>query len=227
MAAAESPGFFYARLRAAREAADAATKIRLLLDAIAVRPEDFSQRFAAPPPAAANPLGASPRIQLFQAAVAANQNELAVAAMMPLMDQSVFFNPPPEPSEGEDLSEEIERPGYRRSSSTPFLSGLDLSAGQKSVIAAQMASAFQKLDRLQEATGLWKVVSVLATDDSLRSQASDELEHVQAQMKLERADLERQPVITDHLEQKGWVRPRLPRRSARSVSPSLEGGADQ
>ena len=43
-AASESPGFYYARLRAAREAADPAAKIRLLLDAIAIRPEDFSQR---------------------------------------------------------------------------------------------------------------------------------------------------------------------------------------
>ena len=209
MAGAESPGFFYARLRAAREAADAATKIRLLLDAIALRPEDFPQRFGASPPAAANPKNVSPRILLAQAAAAANQNELAVSAITPLVDWSIMASPPPESPEGEAPEEEMEQPGYRSYMWKSFLAGQDLSASQKSAIAAQMAGAFQKLARLREAAQLWKVASALPTDDSLRSQATHELEQVQAQMKLEQADRERRPVITEHLEQNGLVRPRL------------------
>jgi len=77
------------------------------------------------------------------------------------------------------------------------------------VIAAQMASSFQKLERLREAAQLLEVAIFLATDDSLRSQATHELEQVQAQMKLEQADRERRPVISEHLEQNGLVRPRL------------------
>jgi predicted Zn-dependent protease len=209
VAGAESPGFFYARLRAAREAADAATKIRLLLDAIALRPEDFPQRFGASPPAAANPKNVSPRILLAQAAAAANQNELAVSAITPLVDWSIMASPPPESPEGEAPEEEMEQPGYRSYMWKSFLAGQDLSASQKSAIAAQMAGAFQKLARLREAAQLWKVASALPTDDSLRSQATHELEQVQAQMKLEQADRERRPVITEHLEQNGLVRPRL------------------
>ena len=209
VAAAESPGFFYARLRAAREAADAATQIRLLLEAIALRPEDFSQRFAASPPAAANPENVSPRILLAQATAATNQNELAVSALTPLIDQRIMVSPPPESPMNEAAGEEIERAGFREGMWKSFLAGQELSASQKSVIAAQMASAFQKLARLREAAQLWKVASTLATDDSLRSQATHELEQVRAQMKLEQADRERRPVITEHLEQNGLVRPRL------------------
>jgi len=208
VAAAESPGFFYARLRAARETADAATQIRLLLEAIALRPEDFSQRFGASPPAA-NPKNVSPRILLFRAAAAANQNELAVSALTPLVDQSIMASPPPESPESEAAGEEMEQPGYRSHLWKSFLAGQDLSASQKSVIAAQMASSFQKLERLREAAQLLEVAIFLATDDSLRSQATHELEQVQAQMKLEQADRERRPVISEHLEQNGLVRPRL------------------
>jgi tetratricopeptide (TPR) repeat protein len=227
VAGAESPGFFYARLRAAREAADAATKIRLLLDAIALRPEDFSQGSAASPAAIANPGGVSPRILLFQAA-AANQNELAVAAITPLMTPSIMESPPAESPESEATAEEFEQPGF---GSTmwweSFLAGQDLNVSQKSLIASQLASAFQKLERLVEAARLWKVASMLATDDSLRSQATHELKHVQAQLKLEQADRERQPVISDHLEQRGLVRPRLLSRGGPPAVAGVASGAAQ
>ena len=226
MAAAESPGFFYARMRTAREASDAAAKIRLLLEAIAIHPEDLSQRFAASPPTAANPEGVSPRILLFQAAVEANQNELALSALTPLMDQSIMISPPPESPESEAAWEEIEQP-RRNYLETSFLSGQELDVSQKSVIAAQMAGAFQKLDRIEEAARLWKVAMMLATDDSLRSQASHRLEQSEAQLKLEQADRERRPVITDHLEQEGLVRPRLLGRSGPSAGAGAGGGAGQ
>jgi predicted Zn-dependent protease len=225
VAAAESPGFFYARIRAAREAADAATQIRLLLEAIALRPEDFSQRFGASPPAAANPEGLSPRILLFQAAATANQNELAVSALTPLIDQSIMASPPPESPESEAPGEEMERAGFRKGMWKSFLAGQDLSASQKSVIAAQMASAFQKLARLREAAQLLEVAIFFATDDSLRSQATHELEQVRAQMKLEHADRERRPVITEHLEQNGLVRPRLVPLKGEASPVSHEGEA--
>ena len=89
-AAAESPGFYYARLRAAREAADPHDKIRLLLDAIAIRPEDFSQRAARLRASRTqSPEDVSPRVFLAEAAAAANQNELAISAITPLLEQSL------------------------------------------------------------------------------------------------------------------------------------------
>jgi hypothetical protein len=227
VAGVESPGFFYARLRAAREATDAATKIRLLLEAIALRPEDFSQRFTAYPRTAANPEGVSPRILLAQAAATANQNELAVSAIAPLLDWSIAIGPTLESRASEATGEEMEQPAYPSDMWKSFLAGQDLNADQKSLIAAQLASAFQKLDRLGEAARLWKAASMLATDDSLRSQASHELEHVQALLRFEQADRERRPGITNHLEQKGLVRPRLAPESVAAVrEPPLRLGGD-
>ena len=104
------------------------------------------QPFAGSPPAAANPGAVSPRILLFQAAVAANQNELALSALMPLVDQSIMASPPPESPENEAASKKP-KPLSRSYLATVFLAGQELGASQKSVIAAQMAGAFQKLDR--------------------------------------------------------------------------------
>jgi tetratricopeptide (TPR) repeat protein len=227
VAGAESPGFFYARLRAARETADAATKIRLLLDAIALRPEDFSQRFVASPPTVSNPESVSPRILLAQATATADQNELAVSAITPLLDQSLTLSLPPESPESEAPGEEMERAGSREYLWKSFLAGQELSASEKSVIAAQLAGALQKLDRLEEAARLWKVASLLATDDSLRSQAGHRLEQIAAQMKLEQADRERRPVITEHLEQNGLVRPRLLGRGRPAAKAGVGGGEGQ
>ena len=225
MSAAESPGFYYARLRAAREAAGAADKIRLLLDAIAIHPEDISQAAAVSPPTAAKHEGVALRFLLFQAAVAADQNELALSALTPLIDQSIMRGPPPETPENEAASEETEQPGRNDYLRTAFLSGQELDASQKSVIAAQMAGAFQKLDQLDEAEALWKVASLLAADASLRSQASQRMEQIETQLKIEQADRERRPVITDHLEQEELVRPRLLGRKGTSASAGVGGGA--
>jgi hypothetical protein len=52
---------------------------------------------------------------------------------------------------------------------------------------------------------------MLATDDSVRSKADSELGRVHAQLKLEKADEERRPVITKDLGQSVLVRPRLAR----------------
>jgi hypothetical protein len=236
VAAPESPGFFYARLRAARKATDVATKIRLLLDAIALKegvPLPLGGE-GGPRPAFSRAgegrvrglqvwlaTGAlSPRIMLAQAAAEANQNELAVSAITPWLDQSITAGQPlqsPQNGAGGEESDQPEYPDYMWKS---FLAGQDLTAGQRSQIAAQLAGALVKLDRLGEAARLWKVASMLAQDDSSRYLATHEFERVQAQLKLEQADQERRPVITNHLEQTGVVRPRLLNRS----EPSASGG---
>jgi hypothetical protein len=226
MAAAESPGFFYARLRAARQTSDAAAKIRMLLDAIAIHPEDFTQREEEPPPAVPKPQGVSPRILLFQAAIAPNQNELALSAVTPLVDRSIMISPSPESPENAGAPQENE-PGIDKYLVNIFLTSQELSTSQKSLIAAQMAGALEMLDRLEEAARLWKVTWSLATDDALRSQANQRREQIEAQLKLEKADQARRPVITEHLEQQGLVRPRLLGRSAPTAGAGTGGGPGQ
>jgi len=211
MAAVESPGFYYARLRAARETADPAAKIRLLLDAIAIRPEDFSQRTARSPSAEAEPESVSPRVYMAEAAAAANQNELAMSAITPLLEQGSTLTVQPENQEGEAADEGSAQPEYPDILWKWFLRDQKLRDEQKSLLAAQLAGALVKLDRLGEAARLWKIAAMLATDGSVRSKAGSELERVQAQLKLEKADQERRPVITKNLGQSVLVRPRLAR----------------
>jgi hypothetical protein len=211
-AAAESSGFYYARLRAAREAADSTAKIRLLLDAVAIRPEDFSQRNSGASPSQAEPESVSPRVDLAEAAAAANQNELAMSAIAPLLEQGFStLTVQPENQEGEAADEGSGQPEYPNILWKWFLRDQKLSAEQKSVLAAQLAGALVKLDRLAEAMRLWKVASMLAVDNSLKSRAAEQLVGVQAQLKLEKADQERRPVITQNLGQSVVVRPRLAR----------------
>ena len=210
-AAAESQGFYYARLRAAREAADPTAKIRLLLDAIAIRPEDFSQRTARSPSAEAEPESVSPRVYMAEAAAAANQNELAMSAITPLLEQGSTLTVQPENQEGEAADEGSAQPEYPDILWKWFLRDQKLRDEQKSLLAAQLAGALVKLDRLGEAARLWKIAAMLATDGSVRSKAGSELERVQAQLKLEKADQERRPVITKNLGQSVLVRPRLAR----------------
>jgi tetratricopeptide (TPR) repeat protein len=226
MAAAESPGLFYASLRAARETTDSAAKIRLLLGAIAIHPDDLAQSGGAPPPTAVRHDAVSPRILLFQAAAAANQNELALSALTPLVDQSILTSPRPFLPENEAALEEPEQPD-RSYVETAFLAGQQMDKSLESLIAAQMAGAFQKLDRLEEAGRLWKVASMLATDDSLRTQANLELKHLEAQVKIEKADQERRPVITEHLEQQGLVKPRLLGHNEPAASAGIAEGGGQ
>jgi len=222
-AASESPGFYYARLRVARDAADPTAKIRLLLDAIAIRPEDFSQRTARSPSAEAVPESVSPRVDLAEVAAAANQNELAITATTPLLEQSLTLALPLVTQEGEAVQEASSQAEYPDTLWKWFLRDQKLSDERKSLLAAQLAGALVKLDRPAEAMRLWKIAAMLATDDSARSKANGELERAQAQIKLEKADQGRRPVISNRLEQSGLVRPRLLSHSG----PTTEGGVGQ
>jgi hypothetical protein len=223
VAAAESPGYYYARLRAAREAADPTAKIRLLLDAIAIRPEDFSLRNAGAPHSEAEPKSVSPRVYLAEAAAAANQNELAMSAIAPLLEQGSTLTVQPENQEGEAADEGSAQPEYPDILWKWFLREQKLSDQQKSLLAAQLAGALVKLDRLEEAARLWKIAAILDTNDSVRSNANSGFERVQALLKLKKTDQGRRPVITNHLEQSVLVRPRLLSHSG----PTTEGGAGQ
>jgi lipopolysaccharide biosynthesis regulator YciM len=215
-AAAEAHGFFYARLRAARENPEPAAKIRLLLDAIALRPSIDPED---PPPA--------PRLLLASAAAAANQNALAASAIEPLLDSSVKFGRARPWRDRRAVAEENELTEYPASLWQSFLTGQGLDAGQRAQFAADLAQVMVKLDRLAEAARYWKVASMLAPNEPLHSEASREYAHVQDGLSLERADQERRPVIANALTQPGTVRPRLLGRSGASSGAGAGGGTGQ
>jgi len=126
-----------------------------------------------------------------------------------LLEQGSTLTVQPENQESAAADEGSGQPEYPDMMWKWFLRDQKLSDRQKSLLATQLAGALVKLDRLEEAARLWKISSMLATDDSVRSKANSELERVQAQLKLERADQERRPVITNNLGQSVVVKPRL------------------
>jgi hypothetical protein len=140
-----------------------------------------------------------------------------------LLEQGSTLTVQPENQEGEAADEGSAQPEYPDILWKWFLRDQKLSDEQKSLLATQLAGALVRLDRLEEAARLWKIAGMLATDNAVRSSSSSELGHVQAQIKLEKADQERRPVITNHLVQSVLVRPRLLSHSG----PTTEGGVGQ
>ncbi|MBZ5562769.1 MAG: hypothetical protein LAP13_10145 [Acidobacteriia bacterium] len=211
-AAAEQPGYYYARLRAAEHAADPATRVRLLLDAIALEPQDDS-----------------PRLPLFRAAAEAGQNPLAYSALEPLLSYGYVgsYESPyqaryaPEPG-----NHEAETYGGI-SAPVEFLPRFQLGAEERMALAAKVAEVLEKLDRLQEATTYWPVAIALAPTGASRNQFQNSLAKAQAAMKLQRQDLLRRPVVTEHLEQRVTVRPRVIVNSGGVERTSAGGGGSR
>lgn len=224
--AAAANSFYYARIRAAQEARDAATQVRLLLDAIAIRPDDTTPAGSMPADTTRQTEWESPRILLFQAAIRAGQDQLALSALAPLVDPSVWTNSLPAPPENQPAADDNGQP-ERSYLEAQFFAGQHLSLDQQWQIATQMAQAFEKLGRLDEAARMWNVAGLLAPDDSRRAQAKSERKRLDARIKIEREDQARRPVITDHLQQPELVRPRLSGNSGLAAGGQAAGGVGQ
>jgi tetratricopeptide (TPR) repeat protein len=126
LAAAERPYFYRARVKAAAQTKDAATRIRLLRGAIAVLP---------------SPTG--PRVQLFRAHIDANQVEQALA---------VFNDQLPDVAERSALAREVataHRKGGNLAQAKRFLS-MSASLDPKQDVQAELAAVDAELKRIEE-----------------------------------------------------------------------------
>jgi hypothetical protein len=185
-AAVEQPGYFYARLEAAKRVSDPATQVRLLLGAVAIQPDDES-----------------PRLPLFRAAVGAGQYQLAYSALEPLLNPNVAGS----------YRRAYQNPGAAMSTtpseSAAFLPGLELSAEDRAALAGQVAEVLEKLHRWTEAANYWSTAIALAPAGSSRDAFQSRLEKANTKLMLQQQDDARRPVVTEHLEQNVLVRPRL------------------
>ncbi len=207
-AAAEQPGYYYARLGAAEGATDPTTRVRLLLGAVTIQPQDEP-----------------PRVQLFRAAVEAGQNQLAYSALEPLLNYGhvgSYENPhqPPYASETENPEAGL----YAGvAESVDFLPRLQLSAEERTALAAQVAEVLEELQRLREAAEYWSKAIAMARAWPAREEFQSRLAKDQTALKLERQDLLRRPVVSEHLEQKVTVRPRVSMKSGGGKGTSAGG----
>lgn len=210
--AAEQPGYFSARVRAAERASDAATRVRLLLGAVAIEPQEESVR-----------------VPLFRAAVAAGQDQLAYSAIQPLLNQG-YEGSYPYPSRFRNAqgtrSEDEE--GYAHpSESVEFLSHVKVSAEERPALAAQVAEVLEKLRRLSDASKYWTIAVALSPAGASQDEFQSRLNKVKAQIKLGQQDAERGPMVSEHLEQKVTVRPRLATTPGIAEAPAQDGGGGQ
>jgi hypothetical protein len=187
---AAQPFFFHARLAAAAAANDAADRIRLLREAVAM-----------------NTGHSRARLDLFGAARAAGQNHLAVAAAQPLLANTSLaprFEQYDSPLDQEQPDVDVDNWLTQQ-----FVSTQGLSDDARAALAADLGQALEQTGRLGLADLLYRIAVELSANDLQRQAITRSSERVQATRRLQAENARRRPVISEHLEQEHLVRPRL------------------
>ncbi len=191
-ASAEKPYFYYARLASATQTSDTAVKIRLLGGAIAINPD-----------------ADEPKFSLFELAYQAKQYQTAISALHPLILRGGFSIPVEGPAE----EDQQDNPYY----SDQFVTGASrygrrggepaaLDAARRAKIARELADSYSKMNVPRDAAFYFRIAIRL---DPSNTESKTQLNSLQAQLEHQRANRQRQPVITENLEQDHPVRPRL------------------
>jgi tetratricopeptide (TPR) repeat protein len=177
-------------MAAAKAAASAADRSRILREAVAIS-HDSSQA----------------RLDLFRAAHDAGQFQLAVAAFEPLAANTNLayrFQQYDSP-----LDEQQPDVGADRWLAQQFLAGHGQSDQTRAAIAGDLAHALEQTGRLSSAELLYRLAIELTPAGPQRSAAQQNLERVRAARQLRAENARRRPVVTKNLGQEHLVRPRL------------------
>jgi cellulose synthase operon protein C len=182
---------FEGRIVAAAEQAKApAERVSLLRAAVATRPNDLRAREL-----------------LVDAASAARQGSLALAAARPLLrDHSL-------PYEVDIAAESYSSEGRRwdlDDASRSFLTGTDLTAPARAGSARAIADTFRAANRLQPAQLYFNIAARLSPPGAVRQQNDKLAEAMSAERERRAANQSRMPAISDGLEQANLVLPRIP-----------------
>ena len=196
-AEADHPFFYDARLKAAQNTTDPRAKIQILAKALA----DTSAREDA-------------RIPLFQAAVAAHEDEFALASIEQMLrDQRIRqVIPNVVGSEEEIISDD--RSDTDQDNEVRIYAAANLSPEQQAQIARQVGLAFARLNRLGEALAYMQVALNLEKTPPLKKEIVVELADIKAQLRRQQLNAARQPILHADLEQDRLVRPRVVAKAA-------------
>ena len=191
-AEADHPFFYDARLQAAQNTADPRAKIQILAKTLADTParEDA-------------------RIPLFQAAVAAHEDEFALASIEHMLrDQRIRqVIPNVVGSEEETISDD--RYDADQHTEVRIYAGAKLSPERQAQIARQVGLAFARLNRLGEALAYMQVALNLEKAPPGKKEIAVELADIKAQLRRQQLNAARQPILRADLEQDRVVRPRV------------------
>ncbi len=193
---AEKPYFYYARLAAAAQSSDFAVKIRLLEGAVSIDPN-----------------ADEPKLSLFDLTYAAKRYQTAISTLHPLILRGGMIISSAQNGEGAEVENQDQNQYYTqqflgqpiqygRAARTPAV----LDPARRAVIARELADSYAKLNMLNEAGFCYRMALLL---DPADAQSKTHLDSLQAQLERQRANRQRQPLITQNLEQDHAVRPRL------------------
>jgi len=206
-ASAEKPYFYYARLAAAAQLNDTNVKVRLLEGAASIQPD-----------------ADDPKLALFDAAYRAKRPHVAIAALYPMILRGGIIIPGDQMRSVRDQAREdqfqtgfyaaqflgsVAQYGRRAPVTTP------LDPARRAEIAHELADSYAQVSMPREAAFYYRIALELNPADS---DAAAQFKSLRAQLEQQRANRERQPVITVNLEQDHVVRPRL------ASSTGVQGG---
>ena len=201
--AADKFYFYEARIRAAQNTADAQTKIKLLSHCVI----DFPRRDEA-------------RVPLFQAAANARSDEFALAILEPLL-QKQFLGQRSSTAGAEDEAEEEQivnsEAGEEDSGSEPVLAATavqTLFRAQQAQVAEAIGDTMARLNRLADAVSYFEIALRVEKSSTARKQLNYKIAADKSELRMQRQNAARQPLLHEALEQNRVVRPRLVARAA-------------
>ena len=184
---------YHSRLDASEREASArntGSQLQLLREALAIRPEAIKPRLAA-----------------FRAARQAADHTLALATLMPLINQS---------SLGQQLlkqdsvfSETQNQSRLQPWMADQFLSRNGLDNRERATIARELGDSAEILGRLDAASLHFQLALAIGLSPDIKQEVTEALERVEAERSRRTENAKRRPVITKNLEQDRAVRPRL------------------
>jgi predicted Zn-dependent protease len=202
-AAADKFYFYEARIRAAQNTADAQTKLRLLSHCVI----DFPRRDEA-------------RVPLFLAAASWRSDEFALAILEPLL-QKQFLGRHVSRAGAEDNAEDEQIVssdiGEEDNSTAPLPmanAAQAFSRTQQAQVAETIGDTLTRLNRLTEAVTYFEIARRSETTPAARKQLNQKIATAKAELRIQRQNAARQPLLHEALEQDRVVRPRLQARAA-------------
>ena len=218
---AQQPYFVAARMAASDATQDLTRRALLLRQAIAISPSGM--------PTLGSFAGSALRLKIFRAESSVKHDAAALDAIEPLLNgsysdaaQSVSNNG----SEGQAEVGDTEAPSTDQNDGVPTTSGgedslaeLERNAplpikevkndAEKLALAVQIATVYERTERLAEALPYLKLAAWLQKDNAVRAELQGRIEHIQTTLALEAQNALRRPDIRRALDQSNLIRPRL------------------
>jgi predicted negative regulator of RcsB-dependent stress response len=226
---AGQPYFYVARVRAAETAPNAAARLKLLREAIAVNPNEQTLR-----------------LSVFRAAIADGQYRFAISSIEDMInrsygsggdsmgdgsggdgsddpadiatDQDNLDSVLPDsafgPNDSNDEDQQEGDEGDYVSQQTSILPQFHLTKAQQARVAAQLALAYEKVDELTTARSYYRLAANLEPDHARRATLQAAAASTDAKLALRKQNALRRPQIHKELEQERIVKPRLVAQSS-------------